>query len=86
VSGLQKPTQLVAAAIRPARGNARELALFCRIYKSGTGKEHSARRPRRSGQTDVDGPDFTLTTQKDETECHRRGSIAEPSRLGAQDA
>ncbi len=86
MSGLQKATQLVAGAVWPARGNGRELALFRRVYKSGTGKDHRAWRPSRSRKTDVDGPDFTLMTQKNETECHRRGSIAEPNKLGAQDA
>ena len=42
--------------------------------------------PLRPGRADIDGPDLTVMAKKNETEWHSGGSIAELSRIGAQDA
>ena len=85
MSGPQEPAQLVVAAVRPARWDAFERALLRGLEERRPGEEQRAFARFSFGETDVDGPDFAVVVEEDESKWHS-GSATKPSKRGAQDA
>lgn len=86
MGGPQIVAQLVAAAIRPARWYPFERSLLSGFDEGGPGEDQETVPALRVGMADVDGPDFAVVVEEDETKWHRRGSAMEPSERGSQDA